>query len=641
MISSTFNLIGQTSKIPIKFWGLQDISGIVGAEGEYKLQEIKLRSAYSDELESSFIKGQLLLNTQSYFYHPNLVSLETEFEYNPGTQKDIYLVLPNRSDISTGERARGLITFLKTQPVIITGNANYAHLYTNREYATNLESFNTGFGGGLRYRNDFAPISITYQKEKIDQRELQTDRNYLTNRENIRANTELSLTDLDEHRLTYNYDDYDRKYFSSSRIESQISSLSLISNVKFDSNYANTWNSNIYYSTNNGDIEYDRFLVNENLNLDLQSNFSYSGNYSYFNFGQKEISTNQHTVLNRIEHQLYQSLRTNIFYEYINSNQTFTEEIINTGGFGISYTKTIPTGLVTISYDFRKRNMNNNNLSPTATIFNEEHSLNDDRIILLNNPYIDINTIRVKDETGTIFYQEFLDYVIIQRAEFVEIQRIPGGLISEGSKIYADYLAKGQPSFEYAIGTNVFNSRLSLFNNLFEVYFRLNENFYDNIIGRDATILKSLSQRVYGSKIHLNYFTAGIEFDDYNSNIIPYEATRYFLTLSARFSNNFSSSITGNLKFIKLLDEKEKQEFHDLAGRLIYNFSRVTNFNLEASYRFQEGRGLDLNLSILRGELKTQYRAIYFTLGVEGYSRTYVGEKRNYWGSFIRIERKF
>lgn len=641
MIYSTVYIVAQTSKLPIKIWGLEEISGIVGAEGEYKLQNIELRSTYSDRLESSFLKGRLLLNTQSYFYHPNLISLETEFEYNPGTQKDVYLVLPNRSDINTGEKARGIITFLRTQPVIVTGNADYSHLYTNREYATNLESFNSGYGGNLRYRNDFAPISISYQKDRIDQRELQTKRNYLTERQNITANTELSVSDIDEHRITYNYDDYSRKYYSTSRISSQISSLSINSNFKFDSNYVNTLHSNIYYSMNTGDIEYDRLLVNESLNLDLQNNFTYSSNYSFFNFDQNKITINQHTILNRIEHQLYQSLRTNIFYEFINSNQTFSEEIINTGGFGISYTKTIPTGNFSMSYNFRKRDLNNNNISSTATIFKEELLIKDDGIVLLNSPFVDIQSIRVKDETGTIFYQEFLDYIIIQRTDFIEIQRIPGGLIKNGSKIFVDYIATGQPSYEYAINTNMFNTRLSIFNNLFEVYFRLNENSYDNILGRDATILKSLSQRVYGSKINLKFLTAGIEYDDYNSNIIPYESTRYFLTLSQQIGNNFNTSLTGNLKFIELLDAKEKQKFHDLAGRIIYNFDRVTNLNIEASYRFQNGRGLDLELSILRGELKTQYRSMFFTLGVEGYNRIYVGENRSYWGSYIRIERKF
>jgi hypothetical protein len=640
-ISTTSFLFGQVSKVPIKFWGLQSIGGVVGFEGEYKTQDIELRSNYSDNLKSSKIIGQIGLNTQSYFYHPNLISLDTEMEYNPGTSKDKYLIIPDRAEVNTGERIRGLITFMRTQPVIVTGNANFAHHYTSRENTTNIETYNTGFGGGLRYRNSFAPISISYGKEKIDQRELQTDRKYLTKRENIRANSELSFGDFDKNRLSYTYDNYDRQYYSSSKTRSKISNLRLNSNVYLDSTKMNSLNSNISYSLNSGDFESNRLQVNESLSLQLQSNFSYTGNYSFFNFDQQQTKSAQHIIRNRFEHQLYKSLRTHISYEYVNSNQTFSEEIIGTAGIGINYNKKIPTGNFSLSYNFRKRNLENNNLSPDISIINEEHSLNDNEIILLNNPYIEINSIRVKDITGSIIYQEFLDYILLERGEFIEIQRIPGGLFSDGSSIYIDYQAIGQPSYEYAVNTNNFTSRLSLFKNLLEVYFRLNENSYDNIIGQDATILKSISQRVYGSKIRFNLLSAGIEFDDYNSNIIPYESTRYYLSLNSRISNNFSASVTGNLRLIKLIDENEKQEFRDLAGRLIYNISKITRFNLEASYRFQRGKGLDLDLSIIRGEVKTQYRAIYLTFGFEGYNRKYISEKLNYLGSFIRIERKF
>jgi hypothetical protein len=640
-ISSTSHLFGQVSKVPIKFWDLQSIDGVIGFEGEYKTQDIELRSNYSDNLKSSKMVGKLGLNTQSYFYHPNLISLDTEMEYNPGTSKDKYLIIPDRADVSTGERARGLITFMRTQPVIVTGNANFAHHYTSRENTTNIETYNTGFGGGLRYRNDFAPISISYRKENIDQRELQTDREYLTKRENIRANSELSLGDFDKTRLSYTFDNYDRQYYSSLKTRSKVSSLQLNSNVYLDSTKINTLNSNISYSLNSGDFESNRLQINESLNLQLQSNFLYNGNYSFFNFDQQQTKSAQHIINNRLEHQLYKSLRTHISYEYVNSNQTFYEEIIGTAGIGISYNKKVPTGNLSLSYNFRKRNLENNNLSPDISIINEEHSLNDDEIILLNNPYVEISSILVKDITGSIIYQEFLDYILIERGEFIEVQRIPGGLFSDGSSIYVDYQAIGQPSYEYAVNTNNFTSRLSLFNNFFEIYFRLNENYYDNIIGRDATILKTRSQRVYGSKIRFNLLSAGIEFDDYNSNIIPYESTRYYLTLSSRISDNFSTSVTGNLKFIELINENEKQEFRDLAGRLIYNVSKITSFSLEASYRFQRGKGLDLDLSIIRAELKTQYRAIYLTFGIEGYNRKYISEKLNYLGSFIRIERKF
>ncbi len=641
IISNTFCLFGQESRIPIRFWGLQSIRGLVGMEAEYKEQSIQLRSTYSDNLHSTVLVGKLQLSSQSYFYHPNLMTLETEMEYNPGTRRDIYLVIPDRTDTNTGERVRGLLTFFRTQPLSLTGFANFNHLFTNRELTTNVETYSTVLGGGIIYRTKIAPISVTYQKEKTDQRELQTDRKYLTNRKNLRANTKISFTKNDNNKLTYTFDDYDREYYSTWRVKNKISSLNLNSIVNFDSARSYTLNSGIYYSVNRGNFNYDRLQINENLNLKLQSNFTYSGNYQYFNFYQKELQTSQQTIVSRLEHRLYKSLRTHIYYEYFNSNQTFSEELWNTGGIGINYKKRIPTGHLSLSYEIRRRSVDRNNLADKIRVVNEEINLSDDEFTLLLNPYVEINSIVITDETGTIIYKEGLDYLIIQRGEFIEIQRLLGGLITNNTKVFVSYLAESQPSYEYGLTTNVFSSRISIFYNLLEFYFRINENNYSNVVGADAKILKTFSQRVYGSKINYSFFTAGVEIDDYNSNIIPYESQRYYVTLNNRISNNFFTSITGNLKFIKLLDDNEDQKFHNVSGRLIYSITSKTSFNLEASYRFQKGRGLDLDLSIVRGELKTQFRATYLIIGIENYNRKYIGEQIDYLGGFIRFERKF
>ncbi len=641
VISSSNILFSQASRVPIKFWGLQSIGGTIGVKGEYRTQDIERRPSYSDNLKSSLIIGHIVLTSKSYFYHPNLISVESQMEYNPGTRKDIYLVIPDRAEVNTGEQVRGLITFLKTQPVTLNGSANYSHLFTNREYTTDVETFNKGFSAGIRYRNTFAPLSITYHKQKTDQTELQTDRRFLTNRQNIMLNSNFSLSSLDKNRFTYTYDDYDRQYYSLVSVRSKISSFQINSNVNFDSTQTRFLNSDIYYSLSKGNFNYNRLQVNERLRLELQNNFSYIGDYQFFNFDQLKTNIKQNTIRNQLEHKLFKSLRTYIYYEYINSNQTFSEEITSTGGIGINYNKKIPTGYFSFSFDFKKRNFNRDNLSPSLTVINEEHTLNNDNIVLLENPYVQKESIVVKNVTNTIIYQENFDYIVIERNNFIEIQRIPGGLIPNGSTVSIDYLADAQPAYEYGIDMKNFSTRLTILNNLFEIYFRFAENSYNNIFGRDPAILKSFSQRLYGSRINLNMLSVGIEFDNYNSNIVPYKSLRYFLTLNARFSNNFSVSITGNQRFFELTDENEKQEFQDFAGRLTYNISNTTSFKLETNYRFQKGRGLDLNLSTIKGELKTRYRAIYLSLGIEGYNRRYISESLKYLGTFIRIERKF
>jgi len=339
VISSSNILFSQASRVPIKFWGIQSIGGTIGVKGEYRTQDIERRPSYSDNLKSSLMIGHLALTTKSYFYHPNLISVESQMEYNPGTRKDIYLVIPDRAEVNTGEQVRGLITFLKTQPVTFNGSANFSHLFTNREYTTDVETYNKGFSAGIRYRNTFAPLSITYHKQKTDQTELQTDRRFLTKRQNIMLNSDFSLSSLDKNRFTYTFDDYDRQYFSLVSVRSKISSFQINSNLNFDSTQTRFLNSDIYYSLSKGNFNYNRLQVNESLRLELQNNFSYIGDYQFFNFDQLKTNIKQNTIRNQLEHKLFKSLRTYIYYEYINSNQTFSEEITSTGGVGISYNK--------------------------------------------------------------------------------------------------------------------------------------------------------------------------------------------------------------------------------------------------------------------------------------------------------------
>ena len=207
-------IIYPQSRVPIKFWGLQSVNGIIGIEGEYRTQDIKIKSGYSDLLKTSILVGQIALNTSSYFYHPNLILLETEMEYFPGTRKDLYLVIPDRAESNIGEKVGGLITFFRTLPITINIGGNYSHIYTSRELTTDVETYNTSFSAGLRYRNSIAPINVTYQNSYINQLELLTDRRLVTKRQSFVAYSDFSFGKLGKNKLSYSYDNYNREYYS-------------------------------------------------------------------------------------------------------------------------------------------------------------------------------------------------------------------------------------------------------------------------------------------------------------------------------------------------------------------------------------------------------------------------------------------
>ena len=103
----------------------------------------------------------------------------------------------------------------------------------------------------------------------------------------------------------------------------------------------------------------------------------------------------------------------------------------------------------------------------------------------------------------------------------------------------------------------------------------------------------------------------------------------------------FHLNLNGNWRDHKLIAENESQKFADISGRFGYNFTRTLKLDINGGYRFQDGRGIDLDLSNLRMELNTRVRKLYLSAGIDIYRRNFSGEIINYNGGYFRVERKF
>jgi len=164
--------------VPLRFFSLQRVNGSFSLEGNYRKQDTQLKGGLRDELESSLFLGKLELNTRSYMFHPNLVSIELGGEYNPATQRDRYLVIPDRSEINTAEKINSRVAFFAGKPINFSLFGSFNHSFTNREFTTNVEMYRTGFGINFAFRNDILPFRLMYNNQKWDQEELQTGRKY-------------------------------------------------------------------------------------------------------------------------------------------------------------------------------------------------------------------------------------------------------------------------------------------------------------------------------------------------------------------------------------------------------------------------------------------------------------------------------
>ena len=184
-------------------------------------------------------------------------------------------------------------------------------------------------------------------------------------------------------------------------------------------------------------------------------------------------------------------------------------------GFDIKYTKKIPKGQLTLSYNYFRFNQQMKSEPWNLQVLMEPHVLLDAEIEYLDKQFIDITSIVVKDATGTIFYQENLDYVLIERDRFIEIQRIPGGQITDGQTVYVDYINTQNESYQYVTNNNTFNASISFFNMFIEFYYRTSKQDYTNIEKADFVTLNYYTQNIIGTRLIYKIFSGGVEYEHY------------------------------------------------------------------------------------------------------------------------------
>ena len=623
------------------FWKHTSLHGSVQMEGLYRSQETTLRSGEKEQPKTTLFTGNLNVNSRSYIWHPNFLKLNIDAEYNPAVRNQKYIVVPNRSETRTAEQARIATTFFDQRPLSFNTYYNLSHLFINRELTTNVETYQNEFGAGLSYRNPYLPVSLRYLNSQWDQNELETGRKYENNRKNFKVETSKSFTRHDDHRLTYINDDYTRIYAGNNRIHNKTSSARLQDNFSFNNGKQNYWRSLIWYQDQSGTFPLNRFQVDENARVSLPANLSTSGFYRYARFEQQSHINRQHNILGRLEHQLFKSLNSYTSYEFIHFKNTVYDEDIHQGAAGFRYTKEIPTGRLNVSYEYRLRSDDRNSRPDLLRVFDEAITLSDGQIVLLANADVDLNTILVTDESSTIIYQENIDYLVIQRGNFVEIQRLPAGQIGPDQMVLVDYTSTQNTSYDFNTGSNSFQFGLNVFDRLFEFYFRYYDQDYSNVNLNEQRILKTISQRIIGVRSSRGFLSAGFEMEDYNSNLLPYEARRIFISANKHFRSGLNMYISANYRDYHLIRESETQNFYDVTGRLNYQLNRNNKISLDGGYRFQEGRGIDLDLTTMRTEYSTRYRLMYLHIGLEIYRRDFSGEKINYNGGYIRLERKF
>ncbi|MFC2086262.1 hypothetical protein ACFLQ9_00925, partial [Bacteroidota bacterium] len=632
----------QESLPSLGLWHLQAFSGEVELRGVYRQQQFFLTSDNYEFQKSSLFGGGIDFNSRSYIWHPSFFLFDIDAGFKPETRQEQYLVIPDRSEARTLKKLNIKGTVFDKKFISLNTYINFNQSYNNRENLSNIETNTKDWGGSVNLRSRFIPITVHYSQREWDQKEFQTGRIFTSEQSKLQSRISKSFTSRDKNNISFSHNEFYRKDANAFETKSIIDKIDLNNNILLGSGKNLNFNSRISYFNQQGSANLIRFLINENLLILLPKNFSFTSTYNFNNNQQDLNKLVQNQTNLKLSHKLYKSLTTSVFYENNNLKHSSYEEIDNKSSFNINYTKKLRLeGSLSVSYQYINHSKNKVSAPIILQTLGEAYVLSDDQIVLIISAFVEIETIVVRDFSGTIIYQENLDYILIQRNDYIEIQRMPGGQIANGAMVYIDYKAVQEGSFSYDGIYNNLSASITLFKQLIEVYYRYSKNNFINIEQSDLLTLNYFSQNVYGSKVFYRFISGGVEYDNYQSSLIPYKMSRFYVSLQKKFGRKTLLSLNGNIRNYLMLNENINQKFSDITGQLAYQINYRTKFNIDAGYRNQKGPGVDLELLTARSVVTMALGNLFLSAGFDIYNRHYLDEKIIFNGGFFQLTRKF
>ena len=624
-------------------WHFRNISGEVDLKGQYR-QLVSSFNDVSEDQRSTYLLGGIKLNTNSYLWDEDLILIDLGGAYSPELRDESYITVPDRSEVRTLKKVDFKTTFLNNKPVTLQAFYNFDQNYYNRELLTNVRSNNQQWGGSLLLNNKVLPVTLTYRNQKWDQEETQTGRNFKMDQESVEARSTKSFGSRDRTEIFYTHSNYLYRYEEVNQTHNLIDRVALNNNVFFDTNRKYTLNSRFNWYNQEGTNTFRRLELQEGLSMQLPHHLRLMGGFNLYNLKDPVQVWDQIRTRVSLQHKLFQSLTSRVYFEYSRVKQEavslHNESDIRTG-IDLKYTKKIPIGTLNLAYNYFRHEHSTNGQSGMLQVLNEEQALSDGDITTLNKPYVELVSVVVKDETGTIIYQLNFDYILIERSAYVEIQRIPGGLVPNDGAILIDYVYLQPGSYSYGANNHRLSASVLLFKRLLELYYRYSVQNYPKVNQGDLLTLNYYNQNIFGFRIDLGVVRAGIESDLYDSNIIPYRMRRYYMDVNWNFRSKLLLTVNGNIRDYRMIADEVNQLYSNISGKLAYRIRPRMRVSLESGYLNQSGPNIDLDLLTARAEFFSEFNKLQLRVGLEMYRRLYLNSEFNFNGAYIQLTRRF
>lgn len=638
-----FLTYSQQSTVPIAPWKLLSYNGNLNVNGTY-YKSFFGQNGYEDYGYQYSPGG--FISTQSYVYHPNFLTLIVSGGYQPQFGEVVSSQVPDYVTGLSMSQFNINASFLKTLDYKINAYFNYVkknsvNLYFDRDITEKK------WGGNFTYDKDYK-VKSNFEHNKTNEYDNLSERELLISNTYLRGSVFKSFFDSDRNELTFNLQ----------RSTSESFTFFINSIDQINANYLNTiflnkkqtipLNSRLFYSNQKGSFTTQNIGFNENILIPIAKKLSLGSNFGIRKTQRGSLSTKEQNLKGNLNHRIYNSLQNSLSYSNNSVDQLNNFNLQNTTiGFSTNYGKRIPfvKGNIGINYSYEYQRQIRNNEINSLVIFDEEHVLKDGSIVILDNPNGLIESVIVKDITGTIIYQENLDYILIQRGVNIEVQRLVGSTIPNNSTVLIDYNTFQNASYDFDGKGNEFGTTLNLFDNfLFLEYKYARKKYTLNFGNEDELGLNTFTKNTYGAYLNYKIYRGGIIYEDYDSTVLPFRLWRYYLNISKSFSNKIRLNVDARIDdYTKYFTEGDTNKLSTLSSDLAYNLNYRTRLVFNLSYSEQEGDLQNYKLISGRGEIIKKINQLEFSLSIKYFNRRVPNQESSsqFLGANLRIQRNF
>jgi hypothetical protein len=641
MIAS-FSGLAQAPARAVKFARIYEFSGEMKALF-YHRDQLRKGLSFDERQRSLSVAPSLLLRTKNYFWHPRFLCVDVEGQYSPIKASEKYLVVPDQSETRDMKKIDVRAHLLPQYKVSMSSYFNYTQLVSLRENLSNIRSEGTVWGNTVFLRSKLLPLNFNISGRNEDEKEVQSGRRFIGRQQNMELSTNSSSSKWYKHTISLAHNDYYRKDFTFYEVNNRINSMNYSNQLLFSQKKAISLNGFFSGVKQTGSDTFTRYQASEYFSLQLLKNLQLRSGYNYFSDRRPAHILQQQRIGGSLHHQLYESLQTELMYEFNESKNTAFSQNLRSTSLNMNYTKKfLRVNQVDLSYRKMISQQQWYGNDQVLMVLNEQVRLKDGEITLLIRQGADPSTVVVKNNAGNIIYRPNFDYLIIQQNNFLQIQRVRGGQIANDDIVFVDYQAVQPGNYSYTSNSYQLHGGISFFDRKFNMYFRRAVQGYDHLSKTEFLTLNYFDQWVYGLKVDFRFLSAGAEYDNNIKNtVLPYTLYRYFLHAQGTVLGRLSVFANGNYNHYPQLGREKNIHFMDLSGSVNYPFSRKASVSGAVSYMKQDGDKVNLDLLTCRARFDWLFHKIRGSLIYNFYDRKVFKEQIRSHAMNIELVRRF